>query len=295
MNVLQLRYFITVAQLENVTKAADLLHISQSSLSKNISALEKELSVSLFDRNGKNIALNASGERFLESCKKIVSEMDRTVNVLDQEAHGRSNTVHIGIEGGSGKLFSCMDAFKKKYSCVSYDISCVIEETEHPDINDFDLMVYPEGRKYAKFDGIPFYRERYMLAVHSESELRNKSSATLADLAGRDYVFLRYSDAGYEFPLEICKALAVPMNTVSYVDSRSMHREMIASGIAVGFIPESVMDIYKNDTKIKTLILMNKKFSRQMMICFKREKHLSEIANEFRRFTMDYFDIPAQQ
>ena len=73
MNVLQLRYFITVAQLENVTKAADLLHISQSSLSKNISALEKELSVSLFDRNGKNIALNASGERFLESCKKIVS------------------------------------------------------------------------------------------------------------------------------------------------------------------------------------------------------------------------------
>ena len=131
--------------------------------------------------------------------------------------------------------------------------------------------------------------------IHSENELRNKSSATLADLAGRDYVFLRYSDAGYEFPLEICKALAVPMNTVSYVDSRSMHREMIASGIAVGFIPESVMDIYKNDTKIKTLILMNKKFSRQMMICFKREKHLSETANEFRRFTMDYFDIPAQQ
>ena len=291
MNILQLRYFITIAQLENVTKASDLLHVSQSSLSKTISALEKELGVELFKRNGRNITLNASGERFLESCKKIVSEMDGTVKEMDEEAHGRSNTVRIGIEGGSGKLFSCMNAFKKKHSNVAYDVSCTIEETEHPDINDFDLMVYPEGRKYAKFNGIPFYRERFLLAVHSENELRNKSSATLADLNGRDYVFLRYGDVGYEFPMEICDALAVQFNSVSYVDSRSMHREMIASGLAVGFIPESVMDIYKNDTKIRTLILMNPKFTRQMMICFRKEKHLSEMGAAFRRFALEYFGL----
>ena len=291
MNLSQLRYFITAAQLENVTRAAELLHVSQSSLSKNISALEKELGVALFDRNGKNLHLNSAGERFLESSKKIVTEMDGAVRVLDREAFGRNDTVRIGIEGGSGKLFTCMDAFKKLHSDVSYDVSCSIEETDTPDINDFDLMVYPEGRKYAKFSGIPFYRERFFLAVHSENELRNKSSATIADLDGRDYVFLRYGNNRYEFPMEICKALAVKANTVSYVDSRSTHREMIASGIAVGFIPESCVDIYKNDTKIRTLILLNKKFSRQMMISFKREKHLDEMAKEFRRFCLNFFDL----
>ena len=294
MNILQLRYFTTIAQLENVTKASDLLHVSQSSLSKTISALEKELGVELFTRNGRNITLNAAGERFLESCKKIVSEMDGTVRELNEEANGRSNTVRIGIEGGSGKLFACMGAFKKQHSNVSYDISCAIEETEHPNINEYDLMVYPEGRKYAQFNGIPFYRERFLLAVHSESELRNKSSATLSDLNGRDYVFLRYGGIGYEYPREICDALAVQFNSVSYVDSRSMHREMIASGLAVGFIPESVMDIYKNDTKIRTLILMNPKFTRQMMICFRREKHLSETADAFRRFALEYFGLEEQ-
>ncbi|MBO4288775.1 MAG: LysR family transcriptional regulator [Lachnospiraceae bacterium] len=291
MNITQLRFFITIAQLENVTKASDLLHVSQSSLSKTISALEKELGVELFKRNGRNITLNASGERFLESCKKIVSEMDGTVKELDEEAHGRSNTVRIGIEGGSGKLFACMEAFKRQNSNVAYDISCAIEETEHPDINDYDLMIYPEGRKYAKFNGIPFYRERFLLAAHSESELRNKGSATLADLNGRDYVFIRYGINSYEYPMEICDALAVQFNSVSYVDSRSMHREMIASGLAVGFIPESVMDIYKNDTKIRTLVLMNPKFTRQMMISFRREKHLSDTAAAFRRFALDYFGL----
>ena len=57
MNISQLRYFTTVAQLENVSKAADLLYLSQSSLSKNIAKLEEELGMPLFDRNGKKITL----------------------------------------------------------------------------------------------------------------------------------------------------------------------------------------------------------------------------------------------
>lgn len=291
MNLLQLRYFITTAQLENVTKASELLHVSQSALSKNIAALEKELGTPLFTRNGRNITLNSAGERFLESCRKVVTEMDGTIRVLDQEVRGESKTIRIGIEGGSGKLFACMKAFRKNNSDVSYDISCEIEEQDHPDINEYDLMIYPEGRKYAKFNGIPFYRERYLLAVNSESELRNKNAAALQDLNGKDFVFLRYGNAGYEFPREICEALAVQTNSVSFVDSRSTHREMIASGLAIGFIPESCLDMYKNDTRIRTLILMNQKFSRQMMICFKREKHLSETANSFRRFALEYFDL----
>ncbi len=291
MNISQLRFFITIAQLENVSKASDLLHVSQSSLSKNISALEKELGVELFTRNGKNILLNQAGERFLDSSKKMVGELDAIYQELNIEAGGRNNTVKIGIEGGSGKLFGCMSAFKKLYSEVSYDLSCSIETEEHPDINDFDVMVYPEINKYSKFSGYPFYKERYFLAVNSEDELSSKTSASLADLNGRDFVFLRHAHNGFEYPLEICQALAVNIGTESYSDSRLMHRQMISSGIAVGFIPESCLDMYKNDSNIRTLIIMNQKFNRRMMICFKREKHLTEMARNFRKFAIDYFKI----
>ena len=63
MNILQLRYFITIAQLENVTKASDLLHVSQSSLSKNIKTLEDELGGDLFIRKNNNtVMLSPFGE-----------------------------------------------------------------------------------------------------------------------------------------------------------------------------------------------------------------------------------------
>ena len=83
MTITQLRYFIVAAQTENLLKAAAALYISQSSLSKNIAALEKELGVDLFDRNGKSLRLNEAGGQFLASCQKMLGEFD---NVLEGSA-----------------------------------------------------------------------------------------------------------------------------------------------------------------------------------------------------------------
>lgn len=67
MKISQLHYFTTVAQLENISKAAELLHISQPTLSKNIAALETELMTPLFNRDSKQLSLNPAGKRFLVS------------------------------------------------------------------------------------------------------------------------------------------------------------------------------------------------------------------------------------
>ena len=96
MNLEQLRYFVTIAQLENVSRAAEIYHLSQSSLSKMISKMENELGTPLFERNGKRIRLNAAGTRFLEGSLMILQEADRTVSDLqmlsgEEAAKGISN------------------------------------------------------------------------------------------------------------------------------------------------------------------------------------------------------------
>ena len=63
MRIAQLRCFVTVAQLENMSQAAELLHLSQSSLSKNIATLEEELGTQLFQRKGRSLTLNPAGGR----------------------------------------------------------------------------------------------------------------------------------------------------------------------------------------------------------------------------------------
>ena len=295
MNITQMRYFITIAQLENMSRAAELLHISQSSLSKNISAIEKELGTELFERNGKNISLNRAGSQFLESCRRMVAELDDSIDRINREIKGQNNRIRIGVDGGCGKLPGCMAEFCRQHPEVSFELCCSLEREETPDINSFDVMVYPEGKKYARYTGYSFYTERYLLAVNKNHPLAGHTSASTADLQGRDFVFIRYGGRDTEFPMEICKGLAVKPASENYTDSRTLHRQMIAAGIAAGFVPESSADLYRNDPAIRLLPLMQKRFSRRMMICFKRQKHLSPLADEFRQFVLTYFSIDREE
>ncbi len=78
----QLKYFRVVAKYQSVSKAAIELHVSQSALSRSIAKLETELNVTLFDRNGKRLALNENGTRFLVDVERILGDIDDSVRTI---------------------------------------------------------------------------------------------------------------------------------------------------------------------------------------------------------------------
>lgn len=75
MDLLQLLYFRTVASLEHMTRAAEVLHVSQPSLSRTISNLEHELGTDLFYRTGRKITLNRYGKVFLKHVNLALDEL----------------------------------------------------------------------------------------------------------------------------------------------------------------------------------------------------------------------------
>ena len=101
MNIFQLRYFVSVAQLENISKAADLLHLSQSSLSKSIAKLEAELGMPLFQRSGKHIVLNEQGRRFWEFSSMVLRELEFTIDDMNLLANGFGNKLKVGLCGAN--------------------------------------------------------------------------------------------------------------------------------------------------------------------------------------------------
>ena len=74
MEIKQVQYFLTVAEAGSFSVAAEDLYISQSSLSKQIIALEKELGIPLFDRSKRKIALTPAGETYLKHARNIHAE-----------------------------------------------------------------------------------------------------------------------------------------------------------------------------------------------------------------------------
>ena len=293
MNIQNLRYFAIVAQLENVSRAAELMHTSQSSISKNIFTLEEELGTKLFDRHGKKLVLNDAGKRFLQSCDRILQETETVTKDLKHMSTGDDNLIRICAEGLDPHLFTFMSIFRVSYPEVEYAVDSIPDGDELPDINRYDLIIYPDELKYRKFKGIYFYTEKYLFAVRNDNPLSERVSLPVKMMNGLPMVFLNHKLA-YEYPYHVCLAQTVKMSSVNFVDSRDLHRQMISNGIACGFVPEGSAEIYRNDSRIKLLHLTDDRFSRQMKACFKREKHLSVLGGAFRKSMIEYFNLQSE-
>ena len=97
MELLQLQYFLLLANQQHVTRTADILHISQPSLSLTIKKLEAELGVPLFTRKGRNIALSPYGEAFKQYVEDAFFSLENGKRVLSRMQNTDSSTLNLGL------------------------------------------------------------------------------------------------------------------------------------------------------------------------------------------------------
>lgn len=245
----------------------------------------------LFDRSGKRLTLNAAGARLLEYSTLALRELEYALDDMRLLATGTDARVKIGTAGAGDRLAGCIAAFHRDHPEAEFDLNSGIEGIEHLDINDFDMLIYPAGGKYDKFTGFPLYEDRCYLAVSRLHPLADRGSVLPKALDGQDLVFLRDGRAFVEHPFRVCSALAVRFRSQCYVDARELHRQLIASGMCVGFVPESGAALYRGEPALRLIPVQDQRFTRQMMICFRREKHLSALAREFKAFALRYFGL----
>src|SRR5438046_4324227 len=96
MELRHLRYFVAVAEEQNVTRAAARLHVSQPPLSRQIRDLEDELGVALFDHNAKSVWHNEAGRVFPTEALAVVQRADEAVQTVKAVANGQRGEIHVG-------------------------------------------------------------------------------------------------------------------------------------------------------------------------------------------------------
>ncbi len=96
MELRHLRYFVAVAEEENVTRAAARLHVSQPPVSRQIRDLENELGVKLFDRTAKSVHLTEAGRVFYQEARSVLQRATEAVASVRAVANGDAGELHIG-------------------------------------------------------------------------------------------------------------------------------------------------------------------------------------------------------
>ena len=190
MEIHQLKYFICVAKLESISKAATTLHLSQPALSKSIAKLEDELGVLLFDRSGKRLHLNDRGRLFLEGAEKALRELDSAAASVSAEAGSLQGSLSIGVFGMQNDAISCIQRFMQENRRVHVMLDARQRSITARVVREFDMVFYPEGPAFGGIAGIPYARNHIRLAVPASHPLATARVADLAQFRDDAFIFM---------------------------------------------------------------------------------------------------------
>ncbi len=195
MDIRILNYFLIVAQEENITRAAALLHITQPTLSRQLMQLEEELGVKLFTRSKHRILLTQHGMLLKRRAQELIALAEKTKQELSQE-----EVLNGEIAIGSGEyqnsrlLAQILAAFRDQHPAVTFHLysgnSDHIKERIERGLLDIGFLLEPVDVSKYEFIRSPLKEEWGILACE-QSELASKDSITPGDLAGKTLIFTR--------------------------------------------------------------------------------------------------------
>jgi DNA-binding transcriptional LysR family regulator len=193
MELRVLNYFLAVAREENITKAAQSLHITQPTLSRQLAHLEEELGVKLFRRSSHNIVLTADGMILKRRAQEMLSLAEKTKK--DLLRHEEALTGELALGSGEFEstyfLSELINSFQQKHPLVRYKIysgnSQNIQDYIERGLLDIGLMTEPIDIR--KYDFIPIPQmETWGVFVKADSDLASKAFVTPEDLIGRPLI-----------------------------------------------------------------------------------------------------------
>lgn len=188
MEIRVLRYFLTVVREEGITRAAQVIHITQPTLSRQMAQLEEELGVKLFLRGTRKIVLTNEGMLLRRRAEEILELVDKTEHELAEQEEKVEGIVSIGCGDlrAVQKLPQLIRTFHEKYPLVTFDLYTAtadhVKDRMDRGLADIGLLLEPVDMEKYDFIRMP-EGERWVAAMHPDCPLAGKEYVTPEDLA----------------------------------------------------------------------------------------------------------------
>lgn len=265
MNLKQLEYFVTAAELLNFTRAAERCYISQTAMTQQIHSLEKELEAVLFLRDKHHVELTGAGKVFLQEARAILMRSEAARRLVKNAQSETKGKLTIGFIRGYGQsdLAKLLAEFHKQYPGITLEL---IRENEHGllcllDSGDCDLAfaVTPYSAGFSNLVHHHLKNYPLMVVLPAEHHLADKPYLSYKDLKEEEFILmqpasrLRAETEESRFILE--QGGFIPNVAGMEADPETLLL-MVSIGIGISILPEYVIShsYTRQDLKILPLV-----------------------------------------
>ena len=278
MNLSQLQYFKVLAQEEHYTRAAQMLSITQPSLSHAISQLEQELGTRLFEKKGRNVVLTRYGKMFLpyvEESLKVLNEGAQRIQEVNGSRHG---IIHLAYIYTMGSEFAPKLVRKFLDAYPDYDIEFHFTVGTTGEIID--------GLKDDKYD-IDFKKianQKLVLAVPMDHPLSIKDSVDLRDTIEYPQIYFEKGSGLRPVIDQMFEEIGQFPKVAFEMEEDSSMAGLVAQGFGIAVMPD--IPILRS-LSVKTLDIYNPPYERAVYLATLKQRYLSPVAKAFIRFVIE--------
>ena len=292
MNFTQLKYFEVICSCGSVSKAAEVLHISQPSLSMVIRELETEYGVFLFKRHHKGVSLTPEGETLLALSRDILTRVEDMTAIMKDLGSGRK-ILKLGLPPMIGSLF--LTQIYKEFCGQHPDITIEISEGGYQDLKqmlrdgflDIAFMSHDDTLD-AEFSSVFLSRLEVVCCVHKDNPMAKLPCVTLQDLEDKPLVL--FEDTFFQTTKikELFRKEKITPSILLQTSQLSTVCNVIAQDMAVGFMFRPVMERYPDivpvplDHKFDVEIGLVYKTNAYSALCVKNFVQYMEKSNPFK-------------
>ena len=247
MQFQQLQYFVAVAETRHFTRAADVVHVAQPSLSQQIKALERELGAALFLRARGNITLTDAGEALLPLARRILADADTARHEVLELVQLRSGRIRLGATPSlcTGLLPDVLRAFHDRYP----GIRLLIEEGGSHDLVrelargalDLALVVLPLPTPSPALTTVELLREDLVVVSSPEATAPGRGrTVRISDLEGERLVMFRHGYDLRELTVAACRAEGFEPDFAVEGGEMDAVLGFVRAGLGVAVVPRMV-------------------------------------------------------
>lgn len=308
MDLNKLRYFLVVAETEHVTRAANMLGISQPALTRAIHRLEEELGVTLVAGEGRNIRLTEEGLFLKQHAAQAMRMLDEAEDAVKVFSTQWQQTIEVCIESASAVVVDAIARYSREHPEVAFTVS-QDEEARSSDIvvktvsniTPVFASSHKEGpavgetnASVTKAKGMmdhakEKFTERIGIAVPLSLHSSLPEMLSLADLRETHFICLA-GRQGFRRQCDLlCKHYGFVPHLAFESDNPSVVRKMIALGLGVGFWPEHSWGPVDPE-KTFWQPLVEEGFRRTISIELTSQGIEKPVARVFRRFLLTQFE-----
>jgi DNA-binding transcriptional LysR family regulator len=291
----QLRYFLAVAETRHFTQAADLLEVSQPTLSKQIHTLESTLGTPLFERVRGAIALTAAGEALLPFARRMIADADAARDEVRDIIGLRRGEVRLGAT--PSLCSSLVPAVLRRFRSAHPGIDLYVTEASSPELSagllghslDLALIVAPERGVDPALDAAPILRESLVVASVADGPPPTAHAALeLTELEHSPLVMFRPGYALRDVTLEACRRAGFTPKFAVEGGEMDAVLAFVEAGLGVAVVPTMVL---VNRPLLRSTPLAPPGMRRTIALAHRRRSVMPHAAEALRATLLDHIGL----